>query len=67
MIEITYNKKRTIRTIADDLNPRIYYQEFSCKGCGIWINEDGVIWADEKGNLTMHGNPYCDNCLPTEE
>jgi hypothetical protein len=67
-IQINYNKDKTIRTISDDENPRIYYTEYACYTCGSWLREDEVIWAKEDGTLdTDKGNPYCDCCLPSEE
>ena len=67
MINITYNKEKTVKTISDDLNPRIYYTEYACECCGVWLREDEIIWALPNGELnTDKGNPYCDNCLPIE-
>ena len=68
MIEIIINPQENHRIIQDNLNGRIYNEEYKCHDCGNWINEQEVIWALENGELnTEKGNPYCDECLPSEE
>lgn len=38
--------------------------KIKCRGCGEEVDEEDVTWATQDGRLTMHGNPYCDACLP---
>jgi hypothetical protein len=67
-IEIIINPQENHRIIQDNINGRIYNEEFKCHACGTWINEQEAIWAKENGELnTTEGNPYCDECLPSEE
>jgi len=40
---------------------------FNCFKCYKDVDDEDVIWADIKGNLTtMSGYPYCQECLPEE-
>lgn len=64
-IQVKTNGRQKITT--DDMNPRIYHEEWKCKGCDCWIDVDEVIWATADGKLnTREGDPYCDACLPEE-
>lgn len=58
-----------VRTIQDDLNPRIYSREFKCAECKEWIDEDEVVWIDPitKKASVEKGNAYCVSCAPPEE
>jgi len=68
MLKIIMYPLENHRIIQDDLNGRIYFEEWKCHTCGNWINEQEVIWAKENGELNViEGNPYCDECLPNEE
>jgi hypothetical protein len=68
MIHIELNKEGNKRTTYDDLNARIYKEEYKCNGCAIWLDEQEVIWADKEGNLdTINGLAWCDSCLPFNE
>lgn len=44
----------------EDSNAREYY----CSKCGLILSGEEVIWADENGELTIHGKAYCAVCLP---
>lgn len=42
-------------------------QQYSCARCLKDVDDEDVIWADVKGNLTtMSGYPYCQSCAPEE-
>ena len=63
-IEIKENGENR-RIIYDTENPRIYREEYRCKCCGAWINEDDVVWLNpETGELTVEkGFPYHSECV----
>lgn len=38
----------------------------TCDKCKDDFDNDDVVWADGRGNLTMSGKPYCVGCLPEQ-
>jgi hypothetical protein len=57
-----------VRHTYDDANPRCQMTEYECIGkCGVWMDEDEVIWATPDGRLnTDTGSPFCEACLPAD-
>lgn len=60
MIESTITK--TVRTITDDTNPRIYFVQHRCAKCGNWVDEEDTVWTPNWSN----GSPYHMDCAPEE-
>jgi len=59
-----------VKIITDDQNPRIYRTEYRCFECGLWIDQDDVVWIDPKtGRATTgdEGKPFHIDCAPEEE
>ena len=59
-----------VRTLSDDMNPRIYSQEYRCKGCGLWVAEDETVWIDKyTGNASTGDNsePWHVDCAPEQD
>ena len=50
MIEIITNKENNHKIIQDDVNGRIYKEEYKCHTCGCWLDEEEIIWAKDDGN-----------------
>lgn len=56
------------RIVSDDENPRVYREEWRCRGCGAWIALDELVWADDQGKVdTDRGAPWCVSCLPASD
>jgi hypothetical protein len=56
-----------IRTITDDMNPRVYQRQFKCHECKEWIDEDDSVWINPiTGEATMEGEPFHTYCAPPE-
>lgn len=67
-MSIQTEKTDCYKITYDDMNPRIYHEEWKCKGCGSWLDDEDVVWATEDGKLTTDkGDAYCDSCLPEEK
>ena len=61
--------KKANEAIAKALRKKMKEEDehdLSCFKCENYLTEDEAIWATEDGVLTMHGDPYCDACLPEE-
>ena len=55
MITVDYNEKKNVRTTQDNMNPRIYQQEYKCIFCGEWYDDEDIIVAED-------GNYICKDC-----
>lgn len=43
---IIVDEKKNVRKVYDDMNPRIYQNEYRCKSCNEWIEEEETVWVD---------------------
>ena len=69
MIQINEKSGGKCREIIDTENPRIFFEEWRCAGCGEWTNSEEVVWAKDDGTLsTTHADakPWCEGCCPEE-
>jgi hypothetical protein len=56
---IHITETENVRTIEDDLNPRVYHKEFRCAVCREWVAEDDTVW----GNACK---AYHVECMPSQ-
>lgn len=55
------------KVVCDDLNGRIYGEEWKCNTCKEWVDADDVVWCLPNGELnTINGNAYCVGCCPEQ-
>lgn len=61
MIKVTENG--FVRKVQDDMNPRIFREEFKCANCGDWVDQDEVVWVPDWET----GQPYHVECAGDQE
>lgn len=66
---IQIDERKNYRQIFDDMNPRIYQEQWKCANCGKWIDAEEVVWIDpETGDATTSemGKPFHVDCAPEQ-
>jgi len=65
MINVTVSGSHKV--VQDDINQRIYSEEWKCSECREWTDSESVIWALDSGELSVaSGKPWCEACAPEQ-
>jgi len=55
------------RTVHDD-DMKIYYSEWQCRECSVWMRDADVVWRLYTGQPdTIFGEPWCAAHAPTTD
>ena len=68
-VVIRYECNNKKKITFDPYNPRIYFEEWKCAGCGEWESGEEVVWMSDNGvasTLRKESKPWHVDCAPEQ-